>query len=141
MRERAILMGVLGLCFAAASIISCGNATSPTPPPQPKADPSFAADIQPIFTASCVSPSCHGGAGQAGLVLTAGQAYAELVNIASTQEPARSRVLPGDSMNSYIVIKLEGRQTVGTRMPPGAALNAVSVQNIKNWIDRGANNN
>ena len=48
---------------------------------------------------------------------------------------------PGDAANSYIVIKLEGRQTVGAKMPLGGSLDAISLQNIKNWINKGAKNN
>ena len=43
--------------------------------------------------------------------------------------------------NSYLVIKLEGRQTIGVKMPLGGSLDAVRLQNIKNWINKGANNN
>jgi hypothetical protein len=44
-------------------------------------------------------------------------------------------------MNSYLVIKLEGRQTVGTRMPQAGSLPTNALQNIKNWIDKGAKDN
>jgi hypothetical protein len=141
MNKRHWPAAILGFGLVTAFIAACGSATSPTPPPQAKADPSFATDIQPIFNAGCAAASCHGGSAQAGLVLTSGQAYANIVNVASTQDPAKFRVLPSDATNSYIVIKLEGRQTVGTRMPQGSTLNAVSIQNIKNWINRGASNN
>jgi hypothetical protein len=47
----------------------------------------------------------------------------------------------GDASNSYLVIKLEGRQTIGVKMPLGSSLDAVSLQNIKNWINKGANHN
>lgn len=76
------------------------------------------------------------------MVLLQGQSYSNLVNAASTQEPGKTRVIPNDSTNSYIVIKLEGRQTNGGRMPLGrSALDANSIQNIKNWINKGAKNN
>jgi len=38
-------------------------------------------------------------------------------------------------------MKLEGRQTVGTKMPQGGSLASNSLQNIKNWINKGAKNN
>jgi hypothetical protein len=66
------------------------------------------------------------------------------VNIDATEDVSRKRVLPGDVANSYIVIKLEGRQTVGAKMPIGGSLDAVSlqnIQNIKNWINKGTKNN
>jgi len=95
-----------------------------------------------MAVATCTAASCHGGAaGQAGLVLLSGQAYNNLVNVASTQDATRKRVLPGDATNSYLVIKLEGRQTVGTKMPQTGSLAANALQNIKNWVTKGAKNN
>jgi len=107
-----------------------------------KPNPSFANDIQPIFSSSCALSSCHNsGSAQAGLNLTQGQAYANLVNVNSTQVPGLMRVLPSDADNSYIVIKLEGRQTVGGRMPLSGSITNTQLQNIKNWINNGAQNN
>ena len=139
-RDIALLL-TLAVGLAAILYAACGSSTSPAPPDQVKDNPSFANDIQPIFNASCAASSCHGSSGQAGLVLTSGQSYARLVNVDSTQDPTRKRVLPGDATNSYLVIKIENRQTVGARMPPSGTLSSTSIQNIKNWITRGANNN
>jgi hypothetical protein len=131
----ALTMGVLDYCGSNSS-------TNTEPPPTVKEDPSFASDIQAIFSNSCISSGCHNAGASAGLVLLQGQAYASLVNVASTQEPGKTRVIPTDAANSYIVIKLEGRRTNGGRMPLGAnALHANTIQNIKNWINRGAKNN
>lgn len=105
-------------------------------------DPSFANHIQPTFTGSCALANCHAtSSSSAGLSLEAGQAYAELVNVNATQEPGKVRVIPSDAANSYLVIKLEGRQTKGGRMPPAGPLSAENIQKIKNWIDNGAQNN
>jgi hypothetical protein len=50
--------------------------------------------------------------------------------------------LPSNAANSNIVVKIEGRQSVGTQMPQGrGALSADQIQNIKNWIAKGAKNN
>jgi hypothetical protein len=52
------------------------------------------------------------------------------------------RVDPSDAPNSYLVKKIEGSQSVGVRMPKDrSALSSVSIQNIKNWVNRGAKNN
>jgi len=140
-------IGSLGAFLAVLTIIflshcSSDSSTNPEPPPAVKDDPSFAADIQSIFTNNCISPGCHNAGAAGGMVLLQGQSYANLVNVASTQEPGKTRVIPTDATNSYIVIKLEGRQTNGSRMPMGGgALNSNSIQNIKNWIDKGAKNN
>jgi hypothetical protein len=104
-------------------------------------NPSFATDIQAIFSARCDSSGCHGSSAQAGLTLTAGQSYNELVDVTSTQEPQYLRVEPSDAQNSYLVIKLEGRQSVGNRMPSGGQLNNILIQNIRNWINNGAPDN
>ena len=51
-------------------------------------------------------------------------------------------MIPNDAQNSYLVIKIEDRQTVGTRMPQGGnALDSIDVSNIRNWINQGAKNN
>jgi hypothetical protein len=65
-----------------------------------------------------------------------------LVNVASSNEPAFLRVEPGDPENSYLVIKNEGRQAVGSRMPIGGApLDEIDQTNIRTWIAQGAQNN
>lgn len=144
------ILGLIPVLFVALSISSCssgGNGGNGTPdtPDIVIADPSFSTDIQPIFTSNCALSGCHNNTAQEGLILLQGQAYANIVNVDSnqdTQQPVRKRVLPGDSANSYLVIKIEGNQTVGTRMPQGRSpLSSVQIQNIKNWIDRGAKNN
>ena len=107
--------------------------------------PSFATDINEIFQRrGCSAGSCHGASsGQAGLILTASAAanYAMLVDVDAASENFK-RVLPNDANNSYIVIKLEGRQTVGSRMPLSQSpLDNIDLTNIKNWINNGAPNN
>jgi hypothetical protein len=138
--DRVLTALILAAVLAFASWM-CKSSSTPSVPDQVKENPSFASDIQPVFTNSCSTSGCHGGTGQVGLVLSAGQSYALLVNVDSTQEPPMKRVVPSDAVNSYLVIKLENRQTVGSRMPPSGALSATSLQNIKNWINKGANNN
>ncbi|UCC26760.1 MAG: hypothetical protein JSU98_06545 [Gemmatimonadales bacterium] len=107
-----------------------------------KLDPSFQSDIQEIFDRrGCAASSCHGSAEAAGLRLTSGNSHAELVGVPATSE-AGTRVITGDAQNSYLVIKIEGRQTAGGRMPVGGSpLDTIDVKNIRNWIDQGAKNN
>jgi hypothetical protein len=107
-----------------------------------KAAPSFATDIQEIFTRrGCATSNCHGTAVSAGLDLRSGSSYANLVDVDATQENF-VRVVPRNSAQSYLVIKLEGNQAVGVRMPVGgAALDSIDLSNIKNWINSGAENN
>jgi hypothetical protein len=73
--------------------------------------------------------------------LELGSAYASLVGVAATQE-SLERVTAGKADESYLIIKLEGRQQVGARMPLGGIpLDAVDMGNLKNWINKGARNN
>ncbi len=67
--------------------------------------------------------------------------YTNLVNVTATQV-SMNRVTPFDPAASYLLTKLEGNQTVGARMPLGAAaLDSIDIQNIKNWISNGAESN
>lgn len=108
-------------------------------------NPSFSADINEIFQRrGCTASNCHGASGgQADLELTASASanYAELVGVQATSEDFL-RVQPGNATDSYLVIKLEGRQSVGAQMPlTGGPLDNIDLTNIKNWINNGAPNN
>lgn len=103
---------------------------------------SFASQIQPIFTTSCVNAGCHPGGG-APFSLAVGESYENLVNQNATGGPCRgqSRVAPGDANNSVLVKRLEG-SSCGNRMPlGGSALPAAQIQLIRDWISQGAPRN
>ncbi len=118
-----------------------GNDNGGGGPPTPKADPSFSADIVPIFSSGgCTAGGCHGPPVQAGLNL-ASAPYTALVNVPSSEVSGEIRVIPGNADGSWLVKKLEGRQTFGDRMPLGGQLDEVDLANIKNWINQGAKNN
>lgn len=128
------------IAAAAYSLFFCGSSLQV--PERVLPDPSFYFNLQPIFTQNCVANGCHNSAAQGGMVLLQGPAYVNLVNIPSTQELNRMRVLPGDAANSYLIIKIEGSQTIGTRMPlRREPLDEVLIQNLINWINKGAKNN
>ncbi len=147
MRKKNItLVSFLVFVFFCVFLYTCKSPNQPNgggdPGDTAKEDPSFAADIQAIFNANCVSGGCHNATASAGLNLSQGQAYNNLVNVDSTSEPTFKRVLPNDAQNSYLVMKIEGRQNVGGRMPLNRTpLSTVQIQNIKNWINKGANQN
>lgn len=143
-KKNISIVSFLLLIFLIAFLYTCKSPNQPDPDPDEttKEDPSFATDIQSIFNSNCVGGGCHNATASAGLILSQGQAYNNLVNVDSTSEPNFKRVLPNDAQNSYIVMKLEGRQTVGSRMPLNRSpLTTVQIQNIKNWINKGANQN
>jgi hypothetical protein len=91
-----------------------------------------------VLTPVCTA--CHAGSSAPlGLRLDAGNSYALLFNVASVEASSLKRVSPGDSSNSYLVQKIEGRAAVGARMPlGGAALPQSSIDLVKAWIDAGA---
>lgn len=98
-----------------------------------------------VFTPSCAVSGCHsgptGGALPAGLNLSSADAsFANLVGVASLQQPALSRVAAGDPDNSYLVQKVEGTAASGSRMPlGGGALDQALIDDLREWISNGAN--
>lgn len=96
-----------------------------------------------VFTPRC--SGCHSGAGSnlpGVLNLTGGQSHANLVNVGARQSPGLLRVAPGDPANSYLVRKLEGTNTTGSRMPLGGPfLDADTLARVRSWIASGAPNN
>ena len=134
----ALLLLVVGA--AACGSDSPTAPTTPTPTPG-GLQPTLSSIQSVVFDASCIGH--HGDhATEAGLDLTAGQSYANLVNVPSTQV-ALNLVTRNDAENSYLIHKLDGRAgIVGVRMPVGAAaLSNAQIDVIKQWINAGAQNN
>lgn len=109
---------------------------------------SFSKEIQPIFAASCGSAGqCHNTSpGQAQLSLTTASAYAQLVNIDSTQCAGVKRVKPGDPGASHMYLKVKTAQSCApgtTRMPPppNTSLQGAKIDLIADWIKEGAKDN
>ncbi len=104
----------------------------------------FSAVQSQIFTASCAFSGCHGGASPAqGMNLSAGQAYAAIVNVSSNQRPSLDRIEPGDPDNSYLLRKVNGGPDIaGSRMPLGGAQLSQALRDLlRDWIQAGAPNN
>ena len=99
-------------------------------------------EIQTIFTANCALSGCHDLAtSQADLSLEGPNAYAQLVNVSSTQNSVLNRIEPGDPDNSYLIQKLEGLASSGAQMPYGrAALSSDLIDLFRDWILAGALN-
>ncbi len=104
-------------------------------------DMSMAATIQrDIFNTTCVQ--CHGGSNHsaAGLNLTAGNSFSELIGIASVRDPERMRVVAGDSGESLLYDMLSGDLSSGWRYDHSVeVVRSERLELIRNWIDDGAN--
>ena len=137
-----------GLIFA--SLAACADfegITSSTGglPDQLLDAPQFARDIRPIFERRCGIGGCHSEATkQALLTLTRDSAYSALVGVPSRLFVGEVLVRPGDANNSWVVIAIRDdavRRRGMARMPLGSgALTPNQIQNIVNWINRGAPN-
>lgn len=125
---------ILVLAALLAAALACGNEGKNAVAGdvvQKSATPktaSFAADVMPIFRASCTK--CHGSAG--GLSL---ESHAALMAGAKGEK----MVVPGDPDASELVKYIDGRDS--PRMPMGAdPLPAARIDTIRAWIAAGARN-
>jgi hypothetical protein len=129
MRE-AVATGALVLLFLAAMPAA--------------AEVSFASDIVPLLSTSCVS--CHMTGQEAGeIALHPKAAYDALVGVAS-RESTLKRVEPGDPVKSYLYLKLTDTHLAaggsGEPMPMGSyPLPTEQIQMVKQWILEGAQRN
>lgn len=95
----------------------------------------FAEEVVPIFTQHCWT--CHPD--MAGLDLSAGGAYASLVDVPSNNYAPAVRVTPGEPLASVLWHKVSGTGTYGLTMPPvGSTLSPDELQTIWDWIEQGA---
>ncbi len=103
--------------------------------------PTLASIQANVFTPRCAFSGCHGSSStQANLTLVAGSSHANLVGVASSQNPSFTRVIAGDPNASLIIRKLEeATPPVGIRMPFGGPYLPQSTINvIRQWIQLGA---
>ena len=144
---------IFTLLVAGSALASCGGGERNPTGPGPggggsqmtlsiKPNPSFEQDVQEIFVRNgCTDSGCH-GSGQGGFFLLPDSAsnYTNIVNVRAEGEREFLLVEPFDATNSYIVIKVEGRQRIGSQMP-GTSFDNIDLTNLRNWIDNGAPNN
>lgn len=104
-----------------------------TTPSEVPADPSYATNVQPIFSGNCIS--CHGGASPSG-------GYS-LMSRAGAIGPG-SDTIPNVIPNSADLSRLYRRIT-GAELPQmplgGTPLDTVKIATIRNWINQGAKDN
>jgi hypothetical protein len=126
-----LLVAVLPACS------DFGTDPTPTPPPV-TTDVKFGRDVQAIFNSSCAISGCHvQPMPTAGLNLTAGSSYANLVNVPTQVFTPGVRITPGDVNASVLYLLVESGQ-----MPArGARLTPAQVSVIRTWIEDGAPNN
>ncbi len=126
--------------LAAAALYGCagngqgvGNSTG-----------TLTADFQSIqdnvFTPICTK--CHQGASAPqGLQLDATHSYANLVGVASAEQPAVLRIDAGNPDSSYLIQKITGSPTIsGVRMPADGPpyLPQSTIDVIRQWVTNGA---
>ena len=117
------------------------------------AAPSFARDVQPIFTARCAIPACHQGPAQiasGGQSLEEGVAYVQAVNVRATTGKLL-RVKPGSIKGSQLAHRILGKglpprttampQGCPGFVPAGGCLTQAEIFTILSWIANGAPNN
>jgi hypothetical protein len=142
---------VLGGALAGCAGSGGGDGGGPpraacTPPARPSV--SFAANVQPIFTATCALGGCHDAATRAQGLDLSGAARGRIVNVRSTEIRQRVLVQPGHPDTSYLQQKVEGAPPLaGVLMPqgcPGSPLNGArclgldEIAAIRTWIEECA---
>jgi hypothetical protein len=135
----AALALLLNACAGSGEGLDAGGRPiGENPPPPPDGRATFRAIQDTIFTPICTQ--CHEGAtAPQGLRLDAANSYAQLVNVASAEVPSLLRVDPGDPDASYLVQKIDGRASVGARMPLGGPdLTQAQIDLVREWIAAGA---
>ncbi len=113
-------------------------------PPPSGDDVKFSTIQTTVFNTSCALSGCHTGTfPPQGLDLSEGQAYANLVNVNSQEEPTLKRIEPGDPDKSYLFLKITGAPGIrGGRMPLGRdPLSDAQIDLIRQWIEEGAQEN
>ncbi|MEE8134425.1 MAG: hypothetical protein V3T56_05180 [Gemmatimonadales bacterium] len=101
-------------------------------------------DVQPIFTSNCALSGCHAGTNpQQGMNLSAGQTFANVVNVQAMELSTMNRVTPDEPDNSYLVHKVQGTHLnvggSGNQMPLGRSpLTQTDIDLIRAWIEAGA---
>jgi hypothetical protein len=138
MRTKTLIALLLLAC-------SCGKLketpTSPGDgiPPDPRA--TFTRVQNEVFTPSCGIAGCHDpDIQQAGMILTTGRAYAQIVGQPSTESPSLKRIEPGNPDASYLYRKITGGAITGEKMPLVGSIDESKIVLIRDWIRRGAPN-
>ena len=124
MKKILNLTGKLAVLMLMLSLTGCYyDEVIEIAPLPPGTEVSFANDIQPIFTQSCIV--CHGGSISPDL--REGNSYDVIVNGVF--------IVPNDIDASVLYQRLIGN---GNIMPPGNPLTTTKINLVKSWIEDGA---
>jgi hypothetical protein len=144
---------VVGLGLALFQLASPAGGSAPKEAAsRPTVRVSFRHDVAPLFVTSCGTASCHGGDRPPRLSsdIDPSALRAALVGVSSEEMPGHPYVKPGDTRNSYLVEKIEGRLVdahcadgdCGARMPSRSPPLPEGAQAmIRVWIAQGAPDN
>lgn len=133
-------------CASSASTGATSDAAGPDATDDSGASSDFATRVAEPLSRSC--GGCHGPTRpERGLVLDDpnGALRSRLVNIPSSEAPSMNLVTPGDTDNSFLVRKIKGTLTgiscsssCGAEMPIGNAYPPQNLQDLEDWIAKGA---
>ncbi len=125
-------------CFVSADYTGASGITEIT---ISDIDMSMAGAIQKdIFNTTCVQ--CHGGSNfaAAGLNLTEGHSWDNMIGVISIKDSDRYRVKPGDSANSILYMILSGDYSTNWHYDHSVeVVKQEKLDLIRDWIDNGAN--
>ena len=141
--KRAAIHKIVTSVLTAALLAACGSSDGDGSGDNPPAvlAPTLASIQDNVFTPSCAKAGCHSGATpRAGMNLEGGNSWASLYNVVGTGDKTKTRVVPSDPDDSLLIMKLEGTQTVGLRMPRDGPpyLPKETIDVIRQWIADGA---
>jgi hypothetical protein len=141
----------VAIVIVALTGVACDENLSTLVGPTPNLEPTFSTIQSEIFEKTdsvgrTACTNCHTSTGRnpsGGLNLNHAIAYAQLVNAPTRSPVGKTRVVPGDPGNSYLINKLVGVGINGNRMPNNGPpyLTDGQVLVIKRWIEIGAPNN
>lgn len=124
LRRKVATFRSVGIGDGPLEIISDGDDFSPESPIQSE-----------IFNTTCVN--CHGGANfaAAGLNLSEGRSFGELIGVQSVKVPEEMRVAPGNAEASVLYRILAGNASAGWNYDHSVEITASEkLELIKNWI-------
>jgi len=129
-------------CAVIVMAAACGDDEDPVAPDDgPTTVPDsveFAKHVQPIFNSRCAISGCHVNPGpSADLVLSAGQSYANIVDVPTVVFTPGVRVKPFEPGNSVLFLLVQS----GTMPAQGRRLTSVELEIIRKWIEDGAPDN